>query len=1238
MNTKINFLILFGIAFIFISLLTPQKAKALPACWFEITNLQATPSSPFAPGQGFECRVTVSQRETYGDYASVHCGITLENMSTWVSGCSWKGWDGNAVLFDCNAPSTEGSYSLMGYEFETYCDAAAKFQKISVGTANQSPNGHFDGVDCNNFWGWTKDPDKIGAIDVNFYLDGPMGSGNSIGSITANQYRQDLCNHWGNGNSDCNHGFSFSTPDILKDGKSHSIYAYGIDDKGGQNSLLVGSPITINCGSISCTDCKVEDTCRNRISKNCTVEDAKDYDITQLGDSIDDYWCTYNEHDGCQYVKSRIQLVNGQQNPDFWEGESCGYDASGSSSILYGEKKVYIDDVSKYNIKANVNIDDESWAWINGVEVPGLHKGCCGWSGLQEVTNYFNTGWNLIKFRADDTCSGARYFNLDWDVSLKTAQPTPVPAPNVNLKANGSDGPITIAYNAAATISWTSTNSTSCTASNGWSGAKGTSGSESTGNLTSSKTYTITCTGAGGSATDSITVNVEAKPAFNVSLEAIPSSGNVPLIVTFKVTISGGGQEPSNYKFDCTNDGNWDVSANEIYDNIYTTSNICTFSTAGTYTARVRAQKGTFSAETTTLITVSSASPVCSQLEYPKNQWQRIWYDYPSGNCLGNAPDEYNEQFDNIWNTDVLAFGKSEKVQFKSSRKINFTSTGIYRFTVGSDDGVRFWIDNVLKIDKWMDRGYITDSVEANLSAGEHNFRLDYYESGGSARASFSFSPVSSAPTLPNIVTNAATDIQQNQALLNGNLANLGGTSSCNVWIEWGTTAAYGNQSSPIAKSTTGNFSQIIYNLSSQTTYHFRTVAQNSAGTSYGNDITFTTKSEATTPGTTYQVPLLIVKFFPSAGGRLKLQRGTLNDNLEGASVQSMKDKVIRLNSEVINALKGGSTYYGYKDSSATPSLNYYVLDTREFETDLPLKPYNRDGRPWITDYGAILNNLNICDYVNNKDIKEVWLWSYSAKIDGIDYVGWESNMAGPYGDISNSNRDPNDMPICNKTYTLYHYNYGRGTSEATEDHIHQIESVFTDVDYNLFLNKFVGYSYKNYGSGAGYTCNQADSSNFHRCGNCHFPPNGTKDYDWANRNYVWSDCEDWNPNGSGQKTCFNCTKWNCDSLQYFIWWMQNFPGKNNTLYYENRKLKNFWAFIGDFDRAMAEGRSLSQSSSVSALSTDLNADGKTDNQDYNIALEKWGTSGVSSADLNSDGVVDAKDLEIIRRKVQETQ
>jgi uncharacterized repeat protein (TIGR01451 family) len=84
------------------------------------------------------------------------------------------------------------------------------------------------------------------------------------------------------------------------------------------------------------------------------------------------------------------------------------------------------------------------------------------------------------------------------------------PSPTVDLKANGYDGSITVPYNSSVTLSWTSSNADYCVASGAWSGIKGTSGSESTENLTSGpKTYTLTCYGPGGSASDSVTIYLQ---------------------------------------------------------------------------------------------------------------------------------------------------------------------------------------------------------------------------------------------------------------------------------------------------------------------------------------------------------------------------------------------------------------------------------------------------------------------------------------------------------------------------------------------------------------------------------------------------------------------------------------------------------------------------------------------------------------------------------------------------------
>ena len=81
----------------------------------------------------------------------------------------------------------------------------------------------------------------------------------------------------------------------------------------------------------------------------------------------------------------------------------------------------------------------------------------------------------------------------------------PPPPPSVSLSVERSP----IAPGQTASLSWTSSNTTSCTASGGWSGAKGTSGSERSEALFDATEFELTCSGSGGQASDSVTVAID---------------------------------------------------------------------------------------------------------------------------------------------------------------------------------------------------------------------------------------------------------------------------------------------------------------------------------------------------------------------------------------------------------------------------------------------------------------------------------------------------------------------------------------------------------------------------------------------------------------------------------------------------------------------------------------------------------------------------------------------------------
>ena len=295
-----------------------------------------------------------------------------------------------------------------------------------------NPKGFHDGSDCSQSAGWACDADNYNqALDIHFYRDGPAGGGGTfIGSVSANQPREAGVGAECGGNS--NHGFVFTTQASLKDGNSHTIYAYAINiGSGTTNPLLTNSPKTINCNLPSTVDIK----------------------------------------------------ANGSDGP---------------ISITY-------------NTSATL-----SWTSINTTARTASN----GWSGSKSTSGSESTG-NLTSSKIYTLIGTGPGGSVADSVTVNVGG-----APTLTFTADSTSIP----YNTGTTLRWSSANTVSCTASGAWSGGKSLSGSEGTGNLTSSKTYNLTCSNVGGSVTKSVTVSVSVPPPGNFTLtRGSVSCNSVPL-------------------------------------------------------------------------------------------------------------------------------------------------------------------------------------------------------------------------------------------------------------------------------------------------------------------------------------------------------------------------------------------------------------------------------------------------------------------------------------------------------------------------------------------------------------------------------------------------------------------------------------------------------------------------------------------------------------------------------------
>lgn len=331
-------------------------------------------------------------------------------------------------------------------------------------------------------------------------------------------------------------------------------------------------------------------------------------------------------------------------------------------------------------------------------------------------------------------------------------------------------------------------------------------------------------------------------------------------------------------------------------------------------------------------------------------------------------------------------------------------------------------------------------------------------------------------------------------------------------------------------------------------------------------------------PQALWEVPIAVAVFLPTKD-KTNLDAGLTNWT---ATLETIRDRVLRENRLMKIMWQEASRFRGYKNGAAKPSLGTKIVKYVVFFEDIPRGIQIETNPPaYFPDYGQIVDRLGGRNLVEYQGVKEFWIWHWHHG----EVVPVESNMSSPLtGDISNSFRHE-DLPVYAKTYTVYGFNYTGNANLHNQGH--QLESILTFVNHrqtgntNLFDRDFVGIVNGQFQRG--------------RAGSCHHPPNAESDYDYFNPNQFLSDCEDWRPDGLGAKTLVNNSTWEsvnypfpsadrlrvpgtalADDAHYYIYWNQNFPGRDNTIpMVGGGFLNNWWRFVGDYDNAIREGYGL---------------------------------------------------------------
>lgn len=342
-------------------------------------------------------------------------------------------------------------------------------------------------------------------------------------------------------------------------------------------------------------------------------------------------------------------------------------------------------------------------------------------------------------------------------------------------------------------------------------------------------------------------------------------------------------------------------------------------------------------------------------------------------------------------------------------------------------------------------------------------------------------------------------------------------------------------------------------------------------------------------------VPVVVINYYPALNGvDIDTQRAPSYWSLDPITIEDLKKRTIDILRLTKFAAEEGSKFRGYNNPNALPYVGIKVIkyyNLYEIKRGMRVPSNSLVFQP---DYFDVFSRINLQKAVDSLGAKEVWFSlrplsvEYpvvtTEKLDPDNFINVpESNMSSPLtGDISNSYRTPNDLPIYSKTYVVYGYNLHRSYPENIENRGHQIESqmdyipdpgIFT-ANERLFLNKFVGISF----------LPPFNGKPFGRSGNTHFPPNTMVDYDWNNSTIVKSDIEDWKPEGGTLKD-INNSRWknikynypptstftvdeNDAGFKWKLFWFQSIPGYNNQIPYGNNKISNWWDLFYNWDEA----------------------------------------------------------------------
>ncbi len=293
--------------------------------------------------------------------------------------------------------------------------------------------------------------------------------------------------------------------------------------------------------------------------------------------------------------------------------------------------------------------------------------------------------------------------------------------------------------------------------------------------------------------------------------------------------------------------------------------------------------------------------------------------------------------------------------------------------------------------------------------------------------------------------------------------------------------------------------------------------------------------------------------------------------------------------------------------------LDGFRYDDASYDTAIGTGTWHESG----FDYWRFLVDNDLTARIESGDLDEIWVYNFPGS--GM----WESTFAGEGGYWCNS------YPVAGATNkhlaVVMGWNFERGVAEALESFGHRSESILWKIYDDIWENNRTN-------AWSAFTLIDLRAPGQGAVGNVHYPVNGQSDYDWANTNQVWSDCDSWlnYPYLTNAARLVDYREWAPDDADiardYLNWWYAHFPHVPGRAPAPDRRLNNWWRYLIDVDQFKSGNGTLASPTGIGFASLTHPASGALVAGVVPVAVDATVDGALGRVDLYVDGVFYASD------------